>query len=197
MNNQKLKSESVCSVEFNEEVEGTYVVSVNVKDTNFDVNCQTGTDHNYKNTNKLSCINESGGDYHDSGLAEFIESEELEHLEEDIKSAIEACAQVHHKSETVGEYLNRKTGLELSFIKGLAGACYAQDCSLNRYDAESGEVAIVDEDSSLNVADEIVLNYRVFDDEQSYTAWFDEATESHQGNWSGDCGLAYMLHEAL
>lgn len=184
-------------ISFYEEVEGTYVVGVSVEHESFLVNCQQATNHNYVLTNELSCHNESGGDFTDSGLQKYLDDNDLSHLEDELADLIVKEAESHFSAMSKLEYLENETGLSLSEANTLADANYSNNCYLEKYIAETGEIVIADIDDNKIVADEVVLNHRVFDSKAEYSKWFDESTEDHTENWSGDCSLAYVLQQAL
>lgn len=186
-------------IKFSEEVEGTYIVDVAVGDTAFQVNCQGGMTHDCKLSKYLTCSNESGGDIGDCGLADYLKDDlGLSDDEyEMVVDAIEAEAQEQVSIVTVVDYINEKLDNEFELEKVLAGACYANNCSLCKYTAFDGAIVVVAEDGNENVPDEIVQDYRVFSDHKEYSKWFDEATKGHQGHWSGDYSLALMLRRAL
>lgn len=189
------------SIEFDDEVEETFVVRVENHTTisTFLVNCQFSEDHNYTLTTKLSCHNESGGDFYDSGLEQFLDRTGYndDSFKEKLAARIEACAQLHVGDTSVKGYLENKTDLTLTYKKCLANACYANNCSLSKYVADSGEIVISAEDDNEKHPELIVEKYRVFANAEEYKKWFDDATEGWQGNWAQDCGLALKLREAL
>lgn len=186
-------------INFSEEVEGTYIVDVAVGDATFQVNCQGGMTLDYKLSKYLICSNPSGWDIVDCGLADYLKDDLC--LSDDeyemVVDAIEAEAQAQVSILTVVDYINEKLDNEFELEKILAGACYANNCTLYKYTGLDGTIVVVAEDDDENVPDEIVQDYREFSDHKEYSKWFDEATKDHQGNWSGDCSLALMLRQAL
>lgn len=184
-------------ISFFDEVEETYIVNVTHKNAYFSVNCQHYLNHNYVLTNRLSCHNESGGDFSNSGLNKYAENRLSDDDIEKLQSKIEACAEAEITIKTAKDYLENETDLVLTFVKTLAGANYANNQCIDKYEAETGEIVLADTDESQNKPSKIVKSYRVFDTEEEYEQWFDNATEDHQGHWSGDCSLAYMLKQAL
>ena len=192
-------------ISFDEEVEDTFVVSVTVDDTNFKVNCQYGVTHDYKESNELDCCNESGGDYYDSGLNEYIE----EHYELDadkvnklLQQAIESCAskQVINTAEA---YLFAETNLKVKINSEdtLFGACHAYNCSLRRYDEIDGDrVIITSEDSDEQRIQKSINKFRVFESLKEYSGWSDAqyvGGENEQHLHFGDCGLALRAYNTL
>lgn len=185
-------------LEFNTEVEGTYVINVLHREEHFEVNCQTVIDYNYRESSALTCINESGGDFYDSGLNEYVEKRLSDEDIKILQLEIEECAEKNITIKTVEDYIQYKTDLNLTESAGsLVGACYANNCYLKKYTADTGEIVIVDMNDNENIPEKIVDAVRIFDSKKDYEEWFDNATKNHTGNWSGDCSLAYMLWQAL
>lgn len=183
--------------EFDENVEETYVVKVTISNKVFYVNCQREMTNDYKTSKFLSCTNESGSDYYESGLDEFV-SENCEFLRDEIINRIEDCAQPFSE-KTIEEFLEEK--FDFSVTKNekdrIFGACYANNCSFTRYDEKNGDrIIIVAEDSDENITALIVKACVLFDNLASYQNWYDKMKEESNENY-GSCRLSRYAYENI
>ena len=193
-------------ISFSEEVERTYVMRVEIDNSTFEVNCQTGMNDSYKETVSLTCRNDSGGDYYDSGLDSFIDEnykDNADQIHDLLRAEIESCANCFTPENTVEAHLLVVEDIEVirDSKDGIFGACHAYNCSMSRYNEIDGErVVIVAEDSDEPLVENSIEKYRVFDSVAEYSDW---TSEQHEGNeeqnhlFFGDCSLAFRAFKAL
>jgi len=121
-------------ISFEENVEGTYVVEVNLFNRDFLVNCQTGHDHSYNETYSLTCINESGGNFYDSGLSSYLEDissdDDCEIMKDIVMELIEACANKELPENTAKRYFEDKEDIELGEMLDNFGTLYPSNTSV-------------------------------------------------------------------
>lgn len=182
--------------EFVEDCERTYVVGVSVGNKIFYVNCQHGITHSYSLSKYVSCSNESGSDYTDSGLAAFVEKN-CEWLSDEIQSLIDECAQPHSK-KTTEEYLESLTDIILkkNSDDGVFGACFANNCSFSRYDEIGGErIVITADDIDEDIPEKIIgKDYITFENKNEYIEWYDLHQEQDQ---YGSISAAYRAYKSM
>lgn len=191
-------SDSELSLELNDVIEGTYVVSVTVDDTTFNVNCQSYENHSYKETYSLSCHNYSGGDFNDSGLAEFLNDMGITEDSDcwlDLQKRIVQCAESFRPENTVLRVLREKVQDDtIDLVKCLFGAYGPTDISHNKYASDNGKIIVTSEDSSEVLAEKVLLGYIVFQNVDEYEDWFDEINPEGR---RGDCSVSYRAWESI
>lgn len=205
MKTNTAKAKQVFSVAFNELVEGTAVVSVKAEDAIFEVNCQYETDHNYKQSGRMSCSNDSGCDYYTSGLSVYVDehfADDADEIHEYLKEKIDSVAQANLPDNTVEQHLLDEFGSKFTeHDDRIFGANYGYNCTFRRYDEVDGErVAIVAIDTDEPRVALGVKKVGLFDDYEEYKAWFNnqvsgegDATALHYG----DCRLAKRAFDSL
>jgi len=189
------------SVAFSEEFGGTYVVRLNVGDTVFEVSCQHGLTHSHKESSRLESLNQSGGDYYDSGAHAFIDERFNDDVHRQIQAMIEKCAEEQLPENTVVQYIFDEENINAVYEKSLFGANYDNNCGIHKYTEENGEkVIIVAIDDDEPLISNGVQKCVVFNNYSDYEEWFDL---SHHGNESevylhhGDCSLAFRAFNNL
>ena len=191
-------NENKYTVEFGEEIEGTYIVYIKINDREFAVNCQTFMTNDYKESYGLSCNNYSGGDIGDSGLNHYLESigiEEFSEKYDEIVSAIEKCAESHRPENSVLRIIREKENDEsYQYEVSLFGAFGPADVHHVRYINKDGNIIVTSEDTSENRAENQLLGYKSFDNKDEYNKWVDEIYEN--GHY-GDCSVSYRAHKDI
>lgn len=194
--------------DFKDDVEGhTFVVSVDVtltvgsheETTNFEVNCQFADGKNYDgDTYRVTCHNQSGGDYSNSGLAAWIEGYDLESYEVALCEAIEDCAQSQAdlQRQTVEEYLEEKTGKEWTLKDhSVFGCFYPTDVAHRLY--ECGESRLyVCEDTDKVRPENIVLGFKEFESRVAFIDWLDSLDDSWRSRHA-DFGMAKLAFDVV
>jgi hypothetical protein len=192
------------SISFYEDIEGSYVVNIDIDGSLFQVNCQTTLDHNYKETADLSCCNESGGDYYDSGLNAFINEnypDEADDIHSLLQADIKRCAEAMLGDNTAEDYFLKNEDITVKLKKPLFGAYYAHNCSIYRYDEVDGDRIIVScEDSDEPKIDNSIVKYKIFESFDEYKDWHNKQTygdENQKHLHHGDCSLALRAYKSL
>lgn len=89
-------------------------------------------------------------------------------------------------------YLNEATNLELTFEKGLFGACYAPDCSINKFTSPCGKIVLASLDAGHN--SNYHVDYHVFNSKEEYRQWFEGQLDNYgkaKHLHHGDISLAH------
>lgn len=177
MKSHSAKTKDVFTVTFKEEVKDTATVTVKAEDAIFEVNCQYEKDHNYKETSRMSCLNDSGCDYYTSGLSEYVDehfADDADEIHEYLKEKIDSAAQAYLPDKAVEQYLLDEFGSKFTeHGYRLVGVSYGYNCTFRRYDEVDGErVAIVAIDTDEPRVAFGVQKVRLFDDYEDYNAWF-------------------------
>lgn len=191
-------------LKFVDELYDTYVVEVKLGGHVFQVSCFNEVDFDGVWLDSVTCINDSGGDFYDCGLSDFIDEHyDDERISELLIKAIEVCAEEGKMEETVEAYLQvyEKLHVERNFKDGVAGCGYFNNVSLIRYDEIDGnKVVIVAADYSLPRVKDSLKKYRIFDTCKEYEDW----DEEQQGDGCarprvdfGDFNLAIRMFESL
>lgn len=186
MNLEKIK------VTFKDSVENTYAINVEIDGVNFEVNCQHGYDSSYRETDWLTCVNESGGDIYASGLYNYLaEKYGIEDYGQPFNSIcelIESCAEAHRPENTIERILNEHSDVEYTHEKGLFGAFGPADVHHEKYTGDDGSIIVTSEETCQHLAEKQLLGQKWFSNTQDYENWFDAMVDD--GHY-GDCSVSY------
>lgn len=191
-------------IKFYDVEEKTYTIAVDVNNgestERFYVSCQHGLTHDYKESSRVTCTNESGGDITDSGLRAYLIEQGIEDYSDEydaVAEAIEAEAQENVRDLTVEEYLAEEEGEEFKFAHIMSSTLYAGDATIVKYWSDSGKIAVVAEDGDENTIDNIIKKYRVFETKKEYVDWLEDTVKNYEGTIGDDRNLAKMFYDAL
>jgi len=179
---------------------GNYFVTVKFDDATFDVCCQTTLNHNYKETTKLSCQNDDGGDFRGSGLAEYLtENLEVEEYSEEwnnIIDMINACAQAEVPENSVLRVLKERVGDDSITYEKMLFDTYLDSVGCHKYVSGNGSVIVTTEDLEEVRAEKELLGHKVFASHDEYVDWFDSLDPENELH-SGDARLVMRARNSI
>ena len=154
-----------------------FSVTVVIDNKKFSVICQID-DYDCE----LSCFNQSGGDFVDSGLQDFIsknyeinkdddDDDEIGEIGHALALLICKEAQNHAIENSVEAYIKQNYNLDVEFSDS-AYSVMLNNVSIDSYKAiNSDEVVAVALDNSVELVARSIISVRVFDDANSYEDW--------------------------
>jgi len=191
-----------------EDIEGTIVMHITIDNKEFYVNAQTET-HPWdgRETNTLSVHNDSGGDYNESGLKDYIDGilgeyndeHYIEHLNNKVNEWYTPLTFEEHLAQEIGEDYEEVKTLEFEtlFDANFKNMCFLKSSNTR----DDGSIIVVAINSSAIIATEELINQHVFESIDKYNDWINMCHNGFKDDdiylYNGDFELARRAYNNL